>query len=77
MSFQEVLAELPSMTVEQRQLLMRRALELDDSAMSPAEEQLIEERREEYRRDPSSALSLDEMGKRLRARLVRVLASSF
>jgi hypothetical protein len=69
MSFQELLAELPSLTVEQRQLLMRRTAELDDSVLSPAEEQLVEERRAEYRRDPASGVRLDEMEKRLRARL--------
>jgi len=35
MSFQELLAELPSFTVEQRQLLLRRAVELDEPALSP------------------------------------------
>jgi len=68
MSFQELLAELPSLTVEQRQLLMRRTAELDDSALSPAEERLVEERRTEYLRNPSAGLGLDEMEKRLRAR---------
>ncbi len=69
MSFQEVLAELPSLTVEQRQLLMRRALELDDPALSPAEEKLVEERRAEYHRDPSAGINLEEIEKRIRARL--------
>ncbi len=69
MSFQEVLAELPSLTVEQRQLLMRRALELDEPALSPAVEQLVEERRAEYLRTPSSGLSLEEMESQLRAKL--------
>ena len=57
MSFNELLAELPSLTVEQRQLLMRRTVELDEPALSPSEERLVEERQAEYRRDPSSALS--------------------
>ncbi|MDQ5980620.1 MAG: hypothetical protein QG602_3597 [Verrucomicrobiota bacterium] len=69
MSFQEVLAELPSLTVEQRQLLMRRALELDEPALSPAVERLVEERRAEYLQTPSSGLSLEEMESQLRAKL--------
>ncbi|MEI6107628.1 MAG: hypothetical protein WCR49_11515 [Opitutae bacterium] len=69
MSFQELLAELPSLTVEQRQLLMRKTAELDEAILSPAEERLVEERRAEYRRDPASGVSLDEMEKRLRANL--------
>jgi hypothetical protein len=68
MSFNEVLAELPSLTVEQRQLLMRRAMELDDLPLSPAEEALVEQRLAEHRRNPQAAVSLEEMEKRLRAR---------
>ena len=34
MSFTEVLDELPALTVGQRQLLVRRALELDDAAFT-------------------------------------------
>ncbi len=42
MSFAEVLQELPALTFEQRQLLIRRALELDDPPLSEAEEALVE-----------------------------------
>jgi len=69
MSFNEVMAELPKLTFEQRQMLMRRALELDESGLSLMEERLVEERREEYRRDPASGVGLEEMEKRLRAKL--------
>lgn len=68
MSFNEVLAELPSLTVEQRQLLMRRALELDDLPLSPAELALVEARLAEYRQNPQAALSLQEMEARIRAK---------
>lgn len=68
MRFNEVLAELPSLTVEQRQLLMRRALELDDLPMSPAEEALVDRRLEEHHRNPQASVSLEEMEHRLRAR---------
>lgn len=68
MSFNEVLAELPSLTVEQRQLLMRRALELDDLPLSPADESLLMERSAEYHANPSAAIGLDEMVNRVRAR---------
>ncbi len=68
MSFAEVLAELPAMTFEERQLLVRRALELDDSFLSESDEALIEERLKAHRADPNSSVSLEEMKKRLRAR---------
>lgn len=67
MSFNEVLAELPSLTVEQRQLLVRRAMELDDLPLSPAEDALVEQRLAEHRRNPQASLSLEDMEKRLRA----------
>ena len=68
MSFTEVLAELPAFSVAERHLLIRRALDLDDSGLSPEDETLIEVRLAEHRRDPGSALSLDEMKRRLLAR---------
>ena len=68
MSFQELLAELPSLTVEQRQLLLRRTVELDEPAVSAAEERLVEERRAEYLRNPSSGLSLEQIESQLRAK---------
>ena len=68
MSFNKVLLELPAMTVEQRQLLVRRALELDDTPLSPADESLVESRLSALRDAPASAISLDEMKTRLRTR---------
>jgi len=68
MSFTEVLQELPTLTFEQRQLLIRRALELDDPPLSEAEEALVESRLTEMRDAPASAISLDEMKARLRSR---------
>ena len=69
MSFPEVLAELSSMSVAQRQLLVRRALELDEPVLSAEDEALVEQRLAEHRRNPASALSLDEMKSRIRARI--------
>jgi hypothetical protein len=44
MSFAEVLRELPSLTVSERQLLVRRALDLDEPGLSFAAEALVEKR---------------------------------
>ena len=68
MSFNEVLTELPSLSVDQRQSLVRRALKLDDAALSAEDEALVEERLAQHRRDPGSSVSLDEMNARLRFR---------
>ncbi len=69
MSFNEVLAELPALTVEERQMLVRRALELDDSPLSPDDEAEIERRQAAHRLDPASALSREEIQSRIRSRL--------
>ncbi len=68
MSFAQVLEELPDLTVEQRQLLIRRAIELDEPPLSPADEALVEARLAAHRADPESAVAIDEMKARLRAR---------
>ena len=68
MSFNEVLSELPALSFEQRQLLVRRALELDDPPLSQADEALVESRLAELRDAPASAVPLDEMKNRLRSR---------
>jgi uncharacterized protein Smg (DUF494 family) len=68
MSFNEVLQELSALTVEERQLLIRRAVELDNAPLSPADESLVESRLAVLRETPGSAVSLDEMKRRLRSR---------
>lgn len=67
MSFTEVLQELPTLTFEQRQVLIRRALELDDSPLAPEDEALVESRLAVLREDPKSGLSLEEMKARIRS----------
>jgi hypothetical protein len=71
MSFNEVLAELPFLTVPQRQLLVRRAVELDDQGLSPEDEVIVEKRLAEHRHDPQSAVPLEVMEKRLRSRFTK------
>lgn len=68
MSFSEVLAELPTLTFEERQLLIRRALEIDDSELSQEHEAIVDERLEAHQKNPASAVTLEEMKKRLRSR---------
>ena len=68
MSFNEVIAELPRLTFEERQIIIRRALELDDPPLSAADEELVESRLAEHHADPSSSVPLNEMTRRLRSR---------
>lgn len=71
MSFNEVLAELPLLTLPQRQLVVRRAVELDDQGLEPEDEAVVENRLAEHRREPQSAVSLEVMEKRLRSRFIK------
>jgi hypothetical protein len=66
MSFTEVLEELPVLTVGERQLLVRRALELDEPLLSQADEAMVEERLAAHRKNPASSVPLDEMKNWLR-----------
>ena len=68
MSFSDVLAELPALTLAERQLLIRRAIELDEPELSRADETLVEQRLADHRLDPGSAVPLQEMKARARAR---------
>ena len=68
MSFNEVIDELPRLTFEERQILIRRALELDDPPLSAADEELVELRLAEHHSDPGSSLPLTELKDRLRSR---------
>jgi len=61
MSFKEVLAQLPELSVSERQALIRRALELDDPGLSREDEAIVDVRLAAHRRDAASALSLDQM----------------
>jgi putative addiction module component (TIGR02574 family) len=67
MSFAEVLQELPSLTVSERQMLVRRALDLDEPGLSPADESLVEKRLAAHRENPAAAVSLETMKSRLRS----------
>jgi hypothetical protein len=68
MSLSQVLESLPAFTFEERQLLIRRVIELDDPPLSEADETLVESRLAAHRVDPTSSVSLDTLKERLRSR---------
>ena len=61
-----MLEELPSLTFEQRQLLIRRAIELDESGLPAADEAVVESRLAGRQANPDSSIFLDKMKQRLR-----------
>jgi hypothetical protein len=66
MSFAEVLRELPALTLSQRQMLVRQALDLDDPPLSPADEALVEKRLAGHWKNPGTSVPAEEMKARLR-----------
>mgnify|MGYP003549220220 CR=1 FL=1 len=71
MSLAQILEELPAFTVAERQLLVRRAIELDDTVLPAEDEKLVTARLEAHQSDPSTAVSLEVMKASLRAGLNR------
>jgi hypothetical protein len=67
MSLAQILDELPAFTVAERQLLVLRAIELDEPAWSAENEKQVATRLEDHRRDPSTAVSLESMNTALRS----------
>ncbi|HEY8967166.1 MAG TPA: hypothetical protein VIM58_12010 [Candidatus Methylacidiphilales bacterium] len=65
MSFTEVLDELPTLTVEQRQIVLSRVLELDALPLDPEAEALVESRLAAHRSGPSTSLPLADLKARL------------
>jgi hypothetical protein len=65
MSFSELLEELPRLTLDQRQLLVRKALEFDDPGFSAEDEALVEKRLAAHGANPESSVPLAEMKVRL------------
>ena len=71
MTLSQVLKELPAFTLEERQLLMRRVIELDEPPLSEADEALVESRLAEQHLNPTSSLPLEKLKERLRSRTKR------
>jgi hypothetical protein len=65
------MAELPALSVAERQAVIRRAVELDERGLSSEDEAIVEKRLAEHRHHPGSALELDEIKNRLRSRATK------
>lgn len=71
MSLSQVLEALPAFTFEERQLLVRRVIELDDPPLSEDDETLVESRLADHHSNPTSSLPLKTLKERLRSRTKR------
>ena len=68
MSLSQVLKALPAFTFEERQLLVRRVIELDEPPLSEADERIVDSRLAAHHHDPSSSLPLKTLKEHLKAR---------
>ena len=66
MSLSQILEALPAFTFEERQLLVRRVIELDEPALSEADERIVESRLRAHHLDPSSSLPLKTLKEHLK-----------
>jgi len=71
MSLSQVLEELPAFSFEERQLLVRRVIELDDPPLSEADESLVESRLADHHANPTSSVPLETVKEHLRSRTKR------
>ena len=71
MSLSEVLEELPAFTFEERQILVRRVIELDDPPLFEADEALVDSRLAVHHSNPTSSVPLETLKERLRSRTKR------
>ena len=72
MKLSQVLDALPGFTFEERQLLIRRVIDLDDPQLSEADETLVESRLAAHHSNPTSSLPLNALTKRLKSRTKEV-----
>jgi len=71
MSLSQVLEALPTFSFEERQLLIRRVMDIDEPSLSDADETLVETRLAAHRSNPSSSLPLKTLKERLQSRTKR------
>ena len=68
MSLSQILEALPEFTFEERQLLVRRVIELDEPPLTEADERIVESRLAAHHLDPSSSLPLETLKEHLNYR---------
>ena len=69
MSFAEILSEIPRLSFEERQELVRSAIAVDDAELTAEENALLDARMEDFRRQPDAGIPLEELREHLRQRL--------
>jgi putative addiction module component (TIGR02574 family) len=69
MSLTEILAEIPKLSFAERQEIIRRTLELEDADLTPQEQAILDKRLQDFRRNPNSGISADQLKSEVSQRL--------
>jgi hypothetical protein len=56
-SLTEILAEIPKLSFAERQQLIRRTIELEDDELTQEEKAILDQRLEDFRRNPESPIN--------------------
>jgi putative addiction module component (TIGR02574 family) len=60
-SLTEILAEIPKLSFAERQELVRRAIAVEDEDVTPEEKAILDERLEDFRRNPESGIPPEQL----------------
>jgi hypothetical protein len=71
MSLTEILAEIPKLSFAERQELVCRAIEVENDELTPEEKAILDERLEDFRRNPNSGTPAEHLKTSVLDRLKR------
>lgn len=61
MSLTEILAEIPKLSFSERQQLIQRTIELEDDELTTEEKAILDQRLEDFRRNPHSGTPAEQL----------------
>jgi putative addiction module component (TIGR02574 family) len=61
MSLTEILAEIPKLSFAERQELVCRAIAIEDEEITSEEKAILDDRLEDFRRDPNSGIPAEQL----------------
>jgi putative addiction module component (TIGR02574 family) len=69
MSLTEILAEIPKLSFAERQQLIRRTIELEDDELTTEEKAILDQRLEDFRRNPNPGTPAEQLKSEVLQRL--------
>jgi putative addiction module component (TIGR02574 family) len=69
MNLTEILAEIPKLSFAERQEIIRRTLEVEDGDLTAEEKAILDERLDDFRRNPNAGVPVDQLKSEVSRRL--------